>query len=66
MKAYGFCDGVVKGMESLIKSLSAFLGGLGPNPNKPIIGSHVPKYMEKANIEFLKDAVDYPMEPRTI
>lgn len=44
-------------MQSLIKTLSAFLGGLGDDPTKKILGTHVPKYMEEANIEFLRDAV---------
>jgi hypothetical protein len=59
VKAFGFCEGIVKGMQSLIKTLSAFIGGLGPDPSKipKVLGPHVPKYMEEANIEFLRDAV---------
>jgi len=68
VKAFGFCDGVVKGMQSLLKTLSAFIGGLGSDPTKTpkILGPHVPKYMEEANIEFLRDAVQYPMETRNV
>ena len=35
-----------------------------PHPDWPIIGSHVPPYMEHATLDFLRDAMDYVMEPR--
>jgi len=64
--AFLFCDGIVGEVESIVKSLSAFIGGLGPNPDIPFFGSHVPEYMEKANIEFLCQAMEYCMVEREI
>jgi len=65
VRTYGFCHGIVKEFEGLIRTLEAFLGGLSDHPSLPIIGSHVPAYMEKANIQFLSEVVEYTMEPRT-
>jgi hypothetical protein len=45
-----FCEGVVSSLESIWNSLKAFIGGLSDHPKLPIIGSHVPAYMEKANV----------------
>ena len=66
VKVYGFCDGVVNGLKSLIRTLEGFIGGTSDNPDKPIFGSHVPPYMEKTNIEFLHDVMQYPMERREV
>jgi len=55
IKAYAFCDSIVEDFESLFNSLKAFVGGLSANPYLPYIGSHVPEYMEKANLEFLSE-----------
>jgi len=64
IKAYAFCDDIVEEFESLFNSLKAFIGGLGTNPYLPVIGSHVPPYMEKANIEFLSEQAGINMELR--
>ena len=55
IKAYAFCDSIVEDFESLFTTMKAFVGGLSANPYLPYIGSHVPEYMEKANIEFLSE-----------
>jgi hypothetical protein len=52
-------------MESIWTSLQAFVGGLTTNPDLPIIGSHVPPYMERANVDFLSEAMGYKLEERT-
>ena len=65
MKVFEFCDGMVQEIESIWTSLQAFVGGLTTNPDLPIIGSHVPPYMEKANVEFLGEAMGYKLEART-
>lgn len=36
-----------------MKTATAFVGGISDHPNIPIVGSHVPKYMEKANVAWL-------------
>lgn len=61
-----FCDGYVDTFVSVWNTLLAFVGGLGTNPYIPFFGSHVPEYMEKANIRFLTDTMGYTMEPREI
>ena len=48
-----FCDGYVDSFISVFKTILAFVGGLSPDPNLPIIGSHVPEYMELENVAFL-------------
>jgi len=49
VKGYLFCDGWVDSFVSVFKWIMAFGGGIGLNPNLPIIGSHVPEYMIKQN-----------------
>lgn len=65
LKIYESCDGVVEIIKSAFKTAKCFLGGLSHKPNVPIVGSHVPPYMEKANIEFLHESMQYDMEKRT-
>jgi hypothetical protein len=46
LQVYMFCGGYIDSFISLFKTVLAFVGGLGVDPNLPIIGSHVPWYME--------------------
>lgn len=41
-----FCTGYIETFTNVFKTLLAFVGGLSPDPDLPIIGSHVPPYME--------------------
>jgi hypothetical protein len=66
MKTYLFCHGVVDSFISVFNTVKLFLGGLGSNPKWPIIGSHVPEYMEKANVHFVKEALGWEMEKRDV
>ena len=66
VRIYMFCNGVIKTVGNLMKSLKLFLGGLGDKPKLPIFGSHVPKYMEKANVRFMEEALQIKMEKRDI
>lgn len=50
IKAFAFCENVIQDIESLFTTLKAFVGGISDHPHIPIIGSHVPPYMEKANV----------------
>jgi hypothetical protein len=61
-----FCDGFIDTFISAFKFVMCFLGGLGSDPLKPIMGSHVPLYMEKANIKFLNETMGYLLEERTV
>ena len=44
--------------------MKGFLGGISDHPWVPIIGSHVPPYMEKANVKFIKEAVGWELQER--
>lgn len=60
-----FCEGYIDMFTSVYNFVLLFAGGLGTDPNVPIWGSHVPEYMEKANIDFLSETMGYNMEVRT-
>jgi hypothetical protein len=66
IQIYMFCDGYIDTFISAFNTIKAFVGGLGTNPYLPIIGSHVPEYMEKTNLKFLYDSMNYTLEKRTI
>jgi hypothetical protein len=57
---------LIQTVESLLRTAEAFLGGISDHPLVPIIGSHVPEYMEAENITFLAEAMEYVMEKREI
>ena len=64
VRIYMFCDGYVDTFISAYNSLLAFVGGLGTDPTIPIWGSHVPEYMEKANVDFLRELMGMELEVR--
>jgi len=66
VRVYMFCDGYVDTFISVFNTLLAFVGGLGTNPDIPVFGSHVPEYMEKANVAFLKELMGYELVERDI
>jgi len=61
-----FCDGYIDTFISAFKMLLCFLGGFSTDPTLPIMGSHVPPYMEKANVEFLHNTMKYDLVERPI
>ena len=63
---YMFCDGYIDTFISAFKVMKAFLGGLTDNPDLPYIGSHVPEYMELANLEFLQATMNYTLVERPV
>ena len=65
---YMFCEGYLGTFITVVNTLSAMVGGFSPNPNSRIPGfnSHVPLYMEKANLEFLQETMSYTLEKRNI
>lgn len=63
-KVYMFCDGFIDTFISVFKTLLAFIGGLGDDPNKKIPNPHVPDYMVNANLEFLNETMGYVLEKR--
>ena len=65
IKAFGFCEGIEAEIESVWNYAKTFLGGFTDHPKWPIIGSHVPLYMEKANLEFLSKSMGLDLTERT-
>ena len=63
INAFGFC-GNIDEIESLWNFAKFFLGGLSYHPSWPIIGSHVPEYMDKANVAFLKESMGIKLKKR--
>eukprot|EP00347_Sterkiella_histriomuscorum_P011078 403373837 len=63
---YLFCDGITDELVSLFHTLELFVGGLGTNPWLPIVGSHVPEYMEQANVEFLNESIGWNLQVRPV
>jgi hypothetical protein len=63
---YLMCDGYVDTFISVLNTLLAFIGGISDDPTKPIAGSHVPPYMEKANVKFLSNTMNYNLVEREI
>lgn len=64
IRTYMFCHGIANEFISVFNTLKLFVGGLGKNPRIPIIGSHVPKYMEKANVKFIDETLGWKLEKR--
>lgn len=61
-----FCEGLSKTFSSVFRTILAFVGGLSSNPDLPIIGSHVPEYMEKENVKFLSEVMEYDLVKREV
>lgn len=61
-----FCGGYIDTFLSVFKTALGFIGGLSSDPTYPIIGSHVPFYMEYENVLFLNETMGYHLEERTI
>ena len=66
IKLYGFCSGLVNTIKSFFRTLKAFYGGLGTDPNakNPKFRPNVPKDMEKANLRILELFNHYTPERR--
>ena len=65
VKVYMFCHGYTKSLLSLGKTALAFLGGLTVHPTWPVIGSHVPWYMETLNKRIMEVYMNWNVEERT-
>lgn len=59
-----FCDSIFHFIPSLLKTAQLFIGGLGLSPTVPFFGSHVPIEMQKANVQFIKEATGYEWRER--
>lgn len=66
IKVFEFCDSFVDEVKSFINTIPLAIGGLSDHPFVPYVGTHVPPYMERANVEFLGEAMGWHLEPREI
>lgn len=64
LETYLFCESLQNELLSVITTLKAFVGGLGLHGKAPLFSAKVPEYMEKANVEFMKWAVNYTLVER--
>lgn len=64
LKVFQFCGGIRQELLSLWNSVILFAGGLSDHSWLPYIGTHTPPYQEKANIEFIKEAMGIEIEER--
>ena len=64
IKAFAFCENIIEEFESVFTTLTAFFGGISDHPRIPIFGSHVPHYMEKANLKFIKENIGVELQER--
>lgn len=64
MVVYMFCHGVADTFVSFFNTMKLFVGGMGSDPRLPFIGSHVPAYMEKANVKFINETMGWNMKKR--
>ena len=65
-RVYMFCEGYIDTFISIFNFALMFIGSDGVDPNLPIFGSHIPEYMEHANLVFLKDLMGYDLQKRNI
>lgn len=66
LETYLFCEDLRDELLSVFTSVKAFVGGLGVNGKIPLTRPKVPEYMEKANINFIKWAMNLDFEERPI
>ena len=64
LETYLFCESARDELLSVIQSLKSFVGGLGLHGKVPLFGPKVPEYMEKANLDFMKWALNLDFEER--
>lgn len=66
LRLFAFCQGFLSSFNSILMTLKLFLGGMGSDPNAflPINRPKVPKYMEEANKQFLKEFVNLDLKER--
>ena len=66
INVFSFCSGILGEIESLYNFAKCFAGGFSDHPKIPVFGSHTTPYMEKANLKFMTQAMEYTMGPRPV
>jgi len=61
-----FCSGYLDTMGSIYNMVKMFLGGITTYTWLPWFGTHVPAYMEEANLDFLRNNMQWDLEKREI
>ena len=61
-----FCHGLFNTISSVFKTSLAYVGGLSTNTWLPVIGSHIPWYMEHYNKEILRLYMGWSLEERAV
>jgi len=61
VRIFTFCDDISTLMEDIAMTAELFSGGFTTDKWLPVIGSHVTWWMEKANIQFLQQSINYTM-----
>ena len=61
-----FCSGYLDSISSIFNMVKMFLGGITTYTWLPWFGTHVPAYMEEANLEFLRNNMQWDLEKREV
>lgn len=61
-----FCSGYLDSISSIFNMVKMFLGGITTYTWLPWFGTHVPAYMEEANLEFLSNNMKWDLEKREV
>lgn len=61
-----FCQGYLDFLSSLFDLVKMVLGGISTYTWLPWFGSHVPAYQEQANVDFLRNTMQWELEKRNI
>ena len=67
IKFHTFCQNVKQSLWSIFETAKLFLGGMSADPNAwtTFFSSHVPQYMETANINFVTELAGFNLKLRT-
>mmetsp|Transcript_8979 Transcript_8979/g.15193 ORF Transcript_8979/g.15193 Transcript_8979/m.15193 type:complete len:306 (-) Transcript_8979:938-1855(-) len=66
LETYLFCEDFQDEILSTFNTVKGFIGGLGLHGKIPLYQPKVPEYMERANVEFLKWAIEVELKERAV
>lgn len=66
LRIFTFCVGDTGVLSSLLQTTKLYMGGFGMSKFIPFVGSRIPDYMMKANVNFLERFTLDKMEKRVI
>lgn len=56
---FRLCDTIAHWAPDLIKTVEAFVGGIGTNPKIPFFGSKPPMYQQRINVDFIEAGTNF-------